>query len=1122
MKRQILIISIILVSIQTLSLAVVTRHVPSLQYPKIQDAINASSTGDTVLILPGRHRIHDASTGDWTQMVVASDITIRSLNPDDPCTVAGTVIEGGFWIWQATRNMVINGLTIEGRYYGYRDGCNGGNTASPCDFNVPRDASGKYTGDTIDPNNANKWIPGDPNGQNGWSVEGGGMRLEPFASPTVTNCVFNNCVAMGRNGGDGSQRGWGGWAGWGHGGAVYIGLNGKPLFKNCDFIDCYAIGGDGGNNTSAGGRGGSWGSNNEPMGDPATGTGWKWAPAVGYGEIWKYSGLGGAVYCNEGSEPVFDNCNFVNNRAIGGSCGISDPTIPRWPQQHYKIERHGGAVFCDANSAPDFNNCTFIGNEPDPNNDNEYTVNNHKNGPGVADNPYIGFGGAVAYEGGAAPKFTNCIFNGNTANAGGAAFNESGAGQFSGCNFSSNSALVGGGICMVNSTDIIATSQISQNQATIDSGAGGGIYVLGGNVAFTDSAISDNTAASGGGVFIDSGITTLFRNCLITGNSANSDGGGISTTWESSPTIANCTIADNSVSGAGGYGGGVNVAYGSFAQIINSIIWGNSAVNGDQIAIGSNGLPPDANIIVSYSNVQDGAAGVYFYTGVSPRYLQWDYISNLTGLSDPLFIAGYYLSQPSTGDPIQQALGLSPCVDKGSTDANKAGMYRYTTQTDNVPEEPNSIVDMGYHHILNSALLGDFDYDGDVDNADFELFGLRWLHSGCSFPDWCDGSDLNQDGTVNLDDYNIFAANWGKKDTTPPSPDPMTWAVPPYSSGPSSISMTATTAFDNSSGSNVQYKFQRTDANGNPDGSVGNPDGIVHDWNDRGSSSPTFTDSNHVVSGRQYGYRVRARDMSDNHNETDWSVIGYAEVSVAGTPIAPSGLTATPVSATQINLSWTDNSSNETGFKIERKTGTGSFSQIATVGAGVQTYNNTGLTAATTYSYQVYAYNGSGNSAYSNTASATTPAEGNEPNLPTTLPTPVILYNPPPAVPVDGNNSGQTKIDPNGNSSNYWWHKIVTPIQVTPVVYYRVYCTSQSGFSSQWLPSNGTGNVVYPPITQGDPNPVVKYINNTITYCVPVTMGSTGINLNWRVDVSFNPDGSGTQNHSSTKTIQAP
>ena len=47
-------------------------------------------------------------------------------------------------------------------------------------------------------------------------------------------------------------------------------------------------------------------------------------------------------------------------------------------------------------------------------------------------------------------------------------------------------------------------------------------------------------------------------------------------------------------------------------------------------------------------------------------------------------------------------------------------------------------------------------------------------------------------------------------------------------------------------------------------------------------------------------------------------------------PFAPANLTGNAASTTQINLSWTDNSTNETGFKIERKSGTGIFTVVGT------------------------------------------------------------------------------------------------------------------------------------------------------------------------------------------------
>jgi hypothetical protein len=74
-------------------------------------------------------------------------------------------------------------------------------------------------------------------------------------------------------------------------------------------------------------------------------------------------------------------------------------------------------------------------------------------------------------------------------------------------------------------------------------------------------------------------------------------------------------------------------------------------------------------------------------------------------------------------------------------------------------------------------------------------------------------------------------------------------------------------------------------------------------------------------------------------------------------PTAPSNLTATAASTTQINLSWTDNSSNETGFRIKRRaSGATTSVEIGTVLQNVLSYQDSGLTPGTTYFYTVVAY----------------------------------------------------------------------------------------------------------------------------------------------------------------------
>lgn len=131
-----------------------------------------------------------------------------------------------------------------------------------------------------------------------------------------------------------------------------------------------------------------------------------------------------------------------------------------------------------------------------------------------------------------------------------------------------------------------------------------------------------------------------------------------------------------------------------------------------------------------------------------------------------------------------------------------------------------------------------------------------------------------------------------------------------------------------------------------------------------GRSATVGVEAGTGLVARQHSYN--GSTLLANHSALRFTPLGDAA------PAAPSGLTAAAVSGSQINLAWTDNSSNETGFRVERSTNGATFAQIATVGAGVRTYSNTGLSAGTLYYYRVRAYNTGGSSAYSNVSSATT------------------------------------------------------------------------------------------------------------------------------------------------------
>jgi hypothetical protein len=137
------------------------------------------------------------------------------------------------------------------------------------------------------------------------------------------------------------------------------------------------------------------------------------------------------------------------------------------------------------------------------------------------------------------------------------------------------------------------------------------------------------------------------------------------------------------------------------------------------------------------------------------------------------------------------------------------------------------------------------------------------------------------------------------------------------------------------------------------------------------AAGTTFSDTSVTGSG-SYSYRVRAKDVVGNVGP--YSNITSVAIDTQP-PTAPSNLTATPVSGSEIDLSWTASTDNVgvTGYMLERCQGAGctTFSQVAT--STNTTYSDTALASGTAYSYRIRATDAAGNlSAYSNVASATT------------------------------------------------------------------------------------------------------------------------------------------------------
>ncbi len=178
--------------------------------------------------------------------------------------------------------------------------------------------------------------------------------------------------------------------------------------------------------------------------------------------------------------------------------------------------------------------------------------------------------------------------------------------------------------------------------------------------------------------------------------------------------------------------------------------------------------------------------------------------------------------------------------------------------------------------------------------------------------------------------------------------------------------VTANLSWEDKSNNETSFIIERLDSG----------DSSYHQAGTVGSNVTEYTDDG-LTADSQYSYRVKAHNSFGDSGYSNVVEVKTLKLEIVlpilKAPAAPSNLAAESATAAKVVLEWQDNANNESGFRIDRSDG-GAYAEIAVVGSDVEQYSDATVEPDTTYTYRIRAYNGFGNSAYSNLLAVSIPA----------------------------------------------------------------------------------------------------------------------------------------------------
>lgn len=474
------------------------------------------------------------------------------------------------------------------------------------------------------------------------------------------------------------------------------------------------------------------------------------------------------------------------------------------------------------------------------------------------------------------------------------------------------------------STYLDSTTQI--NNFIIQGGSnitdGGGLYLINCSAYFNNLQIRNcSSTRYGGGIFVSTDSSPLFQN-LIVSNCLSEWGGGVLCFENSSPSFQNIIVKENT---ATRYGGGVCGMRGAIITLDSTIIIYNNSQNGGGIGLfdASRILSVSQNFVVDNSVTNTDGGGVYIYNH-SDFY-------NFSIINNEARYGGAICVNRDTGSEIR----LLTIVDNKSTE-DYDGIYFNNLGVAAVHQ--NNFLRNGYA----------------VNNTNISVI------QNCTDNYWGDASgpyQSNQNPGGDGDSTNLYV-------------DVVPWLVTPNISAPPI----------------PPYNLQAED---------GNNESIIVNWNsvnigdlagyklfyDTDSTSWDF--ENFVVVGLDTTYTLANIDYGDGISiavtcyDTEGNESWFSKELFYTPPIiSPTNLSAGSIQNDAVFLNWEDNSSNESGFKIERKNNSSDFIEIDSVISNVTDYTDDSFLLAGDYFYRVRAFNNYRYSDYSNIAAvAVVPVE---------------------------------------------------------------------------------------------------------------------------------------------------